>query len=332
MSSPLIKILIDIMKLKTALALIGILMISCVRELEIDVPFEDPKLVVYSTIVPFTLPMPKQLGITLKKSQHLSDTNRNSIVDALVLYYENNILIDTLQYGDSTGVYAISTSIANYPKAGYSYSIKIVKEGFETVTATTKIPQKVHISETAILPIAFINEDGSPFTELSIRFTDPADEINFYEIAIGTDAYEYENPESFYNLTTYDNIITSESYYPSLIRIGVRKPRQLLFSDKTINGQERTLKLYYKPPMFFEDGLHQTRPHFIHVHLRNITEDYYKFHTTKLHHLNNRQEDILYGTGEPLNLVSNVKNGLGLFAGFNNDIQTLFIPGQIINK
>jgi hypothetical protein len=47
---------------------------SCTKELEIKIPEKEPKLVVSSTIVPFTMPMPVRLGLELQSSLNIFDT------------------------------------------------------------------------------------------------------------------------------------------------------------------------------------------------------------------------------------------------------------------
>ncbi len=316
---------------KTYFVILVLLLFSCTKEIEIEIPENQHKLVVYATIVPLTFPMPKDLGVVLQSSKHIFDTSTTFIDDAEVLYYENSILKDTLIYNDTLNTYVISESMSDYPIAGNTYSIKIIKEGYDTITASTTIPSKVNITDTVITPIAYFDETGSVFSEIAITFTDPANETNYYELAVSDIAFSYDNPDDFYELSTNDKIITSESYYPSLMRFDVNKPKYLLFTDKEINGKEHILNIYYTPPQRESDKRYISA-HYISIHLRNVTKEYYKFKTTMIQQLYSRQEDILYGTGEPLNVISNIKNGYGLFASFNNDIVSLHINKQVISK
>lgn len=313
------------------IVIVGVLLFSCTKEVEIQIPQEKPKIVAYSTIVPFTLPTPKPLGIKLQSSLHIFNNSQSKINDAIVIYFENGVLKDTLKYIDSLDMYGISNNISDYPIIGNTYSVQIYKDGFDMITSKTKIPSKVVISDTAIVPISSIDETGNVFSEISVSFKDPAEEINFYEIAVSDIAFFYDSSNYFYELSTHDNIITSESYYPSLVRFDVDKPQYLLFNDKSINGKEYTIRVYYNPPQR-EDANRYIANHYINIHLRNVTEDYYKFKTSMIQHLYNNEEDILYGMGEPINIISNINNGYGLFAGFNNDVVSFFIPEQVINE
>ncbi len=178
---------------------------------------EKPKLVAYSTIVPFTTPYPKPLSLKLESTAHIFDTTTYFIKDAQVLYFENDIIKDTLEFVDSLNIYRMQHSMNDYPVEGNRYAIKVIKEGFETITANTTIPSKVEIEDANVTPIAYIDDDGMVYSELTLTFTDPADEINYYELMVSDFTYDYNNLIDFYELSTYDNLITSESYYPSLI-------------------------------------------------------------------------------------------------------------------
>ncbi|MDA3818654.1 MAG: DUF4249 domain-containing protein [Prolixibacteraceae bacterium] len=301
---------------------------SCTQEIEISLPPQQSSLVVYSTLVPFTLPIPKSLYINIGDTRQMNDTTNNNVSNAQVLLKCNGSITDTLNYNSSLGYYPINSF---YPKQGDSLSVEVDCDGYEKVYANTVVPSKVCITDTVITPIAFFDETGSAFSELAVSFIDPADEINYYELAITQVTYSYNTPDNYYRLRTNDNIIISESYYPSKLHIDAKSPRSLLFSDQSFNGESRTFKVYYTPPQR-ESEERYISPHYISVHLRNVTEAYYRFKTSFLHHSYNNIENILYGMGEPINVESNVENGFGLFAAFNNDIVTLRVEEQVINN
>jgi hypothetical protein len=309
--------------------IIVFIFISCSKEIEIKIPDQKPAIVVYSTIVPFTLPQPKSLSIEIKKTAHIFDTSNYIVENALVKLFKNNTLIDTIKYSPSTKIYPLNIT----PKAYENYSVIIETDHSRPLKAITTIPEKVQIIDTTVTPIAYFDETGSVFSEVNITFKDPGNSKNFYELALSDIAFSYDNPDRFYEISTNDNIITSESYYPSLIRFDVNKPKYLLFTDDAINGREHTVNIYYTPPQKIrEDDNRYISNHYITIHLRNVTEEYYKFKTTLIQQSYNKQEDILYGMGEPLNIYSNIENGYGLFTGFNNDMLSIKIDEVVINK
>ena len=313
---------------KFILTVFLILLFSCSKQIEIEIPKQESKLVINSTIGvqhSFYMPDIMFLLLEIKDTKHIFDTTNNYIENPDVYLYKNNILIDTIEYIDTTKIYSLNQT----PFIGDKYSIRIKKGDYKTITANTSIPSKVIITDTVITPLAYIDDEGFAVSEIVITFTDPADEINFYEIAVSDIGFTFDNSDvSYYKLSTNDNIITSENYYPSLIRFDLKKPEFLLFRDSEINGMEHSLNVYYTPPQTWNSiGMH-----YITVHLRNVTEEYYNFKTSMLQHFYSKKEDILYGQGEPLNVIGNIKNGYGIFAGYNNDMASFRINSSTINK
>jgi hypothetical protein len=302
---------------------------ACTKEIQIDIPAQKPSLVVYSTLVPFSFTNSRQLELSLQSSLHIFDTTPQRINDALVLYFENNVVKDTLIYSDLSQTYMVTRKIPDFPVTGNHYSILIKKDGYESVFAETVIPRQVKIRDVIVTPVAYFDENRQVHSEIAMTFEDPADAINFYEVAVTDIAFSEDSPDTFHELMTNDKLVTSESYYPSLMQLDVRKPKYLLFSDAAINGKSHTLLMYYFPNQRFNGRLYIST-HYISVHLRNVTEEYFKYKTTLIQHLNSKMEDFLYGTGESVNTISNIQNGYGLFAGYNTDILSKRIDSLIV--
>jgi len=136
-----------------------------------------------------------------------------------------------------------------------------------------------------------------------------------------------------------NGIVKGEEVITINIPAGVENGMQLSVSGKGnaaahggINGDLIVVIEEIPHGQLKRDGQNVLYDHYISIHLRNITEEYYKFKTTMIQNLYSKQEDILYGMGEPLNVKSNIKNGYGLFAGFNNDIVSFHFDEQIISE
>ncbi len=297
--------------------------LACTKEVEIDLPKQPKKMVVYSSLSPLVFPLPKELNLKLTYSKEISDSTNNMIKDALVLYYINNQLIDTVEFVDSLGVYPLVKNMSDYPITGDKCAIKIIKNGFESIYAETVIPTKVTIKDSILIDqIAYIDELGFAHSKASLTFTDPADEVNYYEIAVTqTYASNSDNPDHYFELKTNDEIITSQSYYPSAFSLELKYPKYLLFTDESFNGEEHTVDFFYEPPQASEEYLY-ILGHYLSFHLRNVSEDYYKYKTSLIQSKNNNTEDVLYGMGEPINVYSNIENGYGIFGAYNYDLQS----------
>ncbi|OQY03927.1 MAG: hypothetical protein B6I20_04105, partial [Bacteroidetes bacterium 4572_117] len=144
---------------------------------------------------------------------------------------------------------------------------------------------------------------------------------NYYEIGL-----KIKEAKQFERIYTYENIITNEAYYPTLLSVGLKKPFYLPFNDKKINGKTIRLDIFHNAPIW-DDGAIHMGDYTLQIYLRSVTEEYYKYHTTLLQHLYKQQEDIIFGMAEPINAYSNIENGYGVFAGFNEDVVEMYIEG-----
>jgi len=316
------------MKFKVLYISLVLVLTSCSKDIEIEIPEKEKKLVLYSTIVPFTFPQPKHNGFNISETRQIFDTTKSNVKDAIIFLYIDDVITDTIYYSEEGNNYPMK--LEHYPKPGENFRIEVERVNFPQLIAETSIPSKVSITDCELIPFAFLNEEGRPVSEVSLSFTDPANEINYYEIAISPANFNYENDENFKRLTTNDRIITSESYYPDAIRFDVPNPKFLLFNDSEINGKEHTLKIYYNAS-FKRSETNYIPHHYITVHFRSVSREYYYFKTSLIKQSYNKREDILYGIGEPVEVYTNIINGFGVFAGFNNDFAHFKIDSIIVN-
>lgn len=295
--------------------------ISCHEtELQIDLPAPKPKLVVHSTFTPFTPPIVKSLAVFVSQNAEVFDTLKAaSITDATVSLFVDGKFDQMLKYD---GIYGYHAKV--YPEAGIEYSIKVEKDGFETVTSKGMIPPKVAIKSCELIPFAGLDDDNLAFSQLSVTFDDPADQTNYYEIMVL--GYGQENDK--YMLTTNDKVITSESYYPSPILMDALLPERLLFSDKQINGQTHTVEMTYYPPQGGNIDYLNISPHQIFLSFRSVSEAYYLYYTTLFKHFNSRRADMLFGIAEPSPVYTNIQNGHGVFAGYAEDNRSFWVDSM----
>jgi hypothetical protein len=307
------------------------LITSCGKEqvIKIEIPEKPPSLVVNSTLVPYNLPIPQYLGVELSSSTSIFDTiNPSPVKNAFVLLFKNNNFVDTLQYDSINKMYPLGYNkpFAG-PLPGDTYEINIIAEGFRPISAKTTIPEKVEIIDFKIIPVGFIDDLGGAWSEIILTFKDPSEEPNFYEIVVGGIDFD---PKGYFSLFSYEKFITQEGYYPSPLRIDLKKPQYLLFNDRSFDGEEKTISIYYYPPQFMQYERYVSR-HLGNIQLKNVTEEYYLFKTSYLQGLYNQKENALYGMGEPMNVFTNIENGYGVFAGYNDHIVQFAVQETLIS-
>jgi len=299
-------------------------LMSCETIVKIDLPKSKPVIVVNSLFVPYTLPTPQEFKVELTNSVFILDTSnfKTIIPNAQIIMYEDNIIVDTLNYIDTAKYYVSSV----LPFEGKKYKLEVSKKRFENVTCSNTVPEKVLIDTATVINFAGLDDEGEPLSEISLSFTDPANSENFYEIIISN----IDSDDAYYLLSN-DNVITSESYYPLTLMFDAKRPKFLPFKDIDFNGKKKELKIYYRPPHYIHiiNNKETTyiSSHLIDVHLRSITEEYYKFRTSFLQHLNNKRGDVLFGMNEPMNVYTNVTNGYGIFAAYQTNSVSLEVEG-----
>lgn len=307
------------------IAVITLLLLSCEQEIEVDIPHTPPKIMINATLVPYELPNGKYLGVELRGSRHIFDSTSNTLItNALVLLYRDSNFMDTLKYDHVFQFYPVGYAALDGPMAGERYQISVSAPGYSDVYSQTIIPQKVYIDKVEIDRIAFKDEDGLVYSKITLTFNDPLSQNNYYEVVLSDYNNEY-NPDDYYELTTYEPYVVSEIHYPPVTNVDLRNPKYLLFNDKSFNGKKVEMTFYYMASQAIHAGVHILSGGSILVQLRNVTKEYYDFRSSFLYNTFNQVENMLYGTGEPMNVYSNVENGYGIFAGFNNSIVNIHL-------
>ncbi len=306
---------------------IATLFISCTKRIEIELPQQKPKLSINCMFVPFTLPAPRVFIVEVFQSTSVLDTLSNTIIDyADVKVFADDILVATIPFVDSLGYYQL---LEFHPENNKRYYIEVEAEGFDKVYANDIIPTRVSVKDTTIIPFAYVDSDGSVYSEIRIKFEDPPNEKNYYEI--------FFEPIFFYgqfhwkSLYSDDQVILSEKYYPELITLGVHNPYFLPFSDDLFDGQEYELSISYTAGVDINIENSVNTGSFYHLVFRSVSEEYYKYKTSLLEYSYNEQADILFGQNEPMNVYSNVQNGYGIFAGFQEDLITYYVDSIPLN-
>ena len=141
------------MKIKTMKKLISLLSIivvlsSCEKDVHVDIPKKDPKLVINAFLAKDSI-----VSISIGKSRSVLDPvnpggsqQENYIVkNATAVIYENGVVLDTLVYDNAQFRYLSPNQ--KTVKAGNTYSIKAIAPGFSLAEASTIVPSQSSIAE-----------------------------------------------------------------------------------------------------------------------------------------------------------------------------------------
>jgi len=286
------------MKRIIIIALFGL--ISCEKPVNIDIPSYEPELVLNCFFTP-----DDSFRVHLTQSVSVLDTSINAVDDAQIIIFENGQAADTLRQGIEGFYFSDITA-----KRSNIYSIKVEHENYTTISASDTLPEKTAIISTTHITDAGYDEEGKLYDQINIRFSDPAHTENFYEAAI-YHLYTYNGQQARNALVLFSNssVLVHEGdleYYPNYV----------VFTDELLQ-ETNEIDLNF----FFQSELDNSR---LILQWRNISRNYYYYRKSIIRHLNNQESDIWGGTGEPVQLYSNITNGRGIFAGF--ELQTDTFP------
>lgn len=229
---------------------------------------------------------------------NVSKTIHNAI--AFISDGTNEIQLDTCKLGFKF----LHRNMPIHP--GKTYSIRVEGENGLKAEASCSIPQRHNFNmkiDTISNPVIF--PDGgyvSVKSSVKIKFTDVSGEVNYYIIFVMNREY-YASPT---NDTTSHTVIYKK--YRSDYELQFKNK---LFSDVGKDGQEFELNSDFLNGYW--ENTHADSS-FIIFYLLHITKDFYQYQRA----ITNYQDSEDPFT-ESIPAYSNIKDGLGIFAGYTKD-------------
>ncbi|MFW5886608.1 MAG: DUF4249 domain-containing protein [bacterium] len=286
--------LIKIIRYKAALpcAFIFILFIinSCTEKINIELEIK-PQYVVNCLFSP-----DKDIQLFVFKTTNILNKNIETENNLHVELYKG----DNLIWEGKTNVYGVSI-IPLIPETAKSYSIRVDGSQNLALSASDTVPEKISILKAEYTYPVYTDKYHTQFGKLSVSFNDDPNRVNYYEIVL------LNARDSTINLTFNVNhpVITLDNENDP------NPPGSLLFTDELFEGQQVTLDIFTDS----EKPL---------VVLKNISRNYYEYKKSLNAHLysQNTKRETVYELfkADPVELYSNVNNGLGIFAGYTQDI------------
>jgi len=297
----------------------GILLLfaqSCEEYIDYELDSSERKIVLNGFINPN-----EPVKINLSKSVSAADYIKKVeyISNAKVELYENNILVSELIY-DELGFY-----ISDFkPSENKTYTIKAEAEGFKNVYAQTTVPSSVSILE--------INDDNlniELYTEygysqyniegnLIFKFARAQNSNNFFLVntytITGNIAYNYETNEPvdtlwtkqslWYNPAIESNTTTEYLYIYDMFE-------GFVFSDEFSKSNFFDVNIAFSS--YFSNNSSVNSEKRLYFDAINFDETFFNYLKSKNLYSDNDGNPF----SEPVNVYSNVTNGLGLFTAYS---------------
>ncbi len=302
---------------------LSLFLFACQKELELEIPEIEQKPVVSCIFKADTT-----FELFLSKTNSINDTLQNSIYDANCYLLQDNQIIDTLVFLNGKYISSIKA------QQGQEYSLKISNPEFNDITATSYVPQQIEILNIEQQDFAVPDNtnmfDGDlklPLNRLTFTFNDPANENNFYELKIIVKSSWNDslniNPFQKPFIYSYNSVITNEDILDY-------QPKIFVFSDSLFNGQIKSIDFLYKQwwlqTSYGSEGKYYSYGDYrLYYQFRIISKEMYNYRKSLIKHVYNQQSDNFEQIGDPVQMSTNINNGYGIFAGYTEICDTIFV-------
>lgn len=300
------------MKKHTFTILSILLLFSCEREVDIELPAFEQKLVINSFLEKDSV-----VKISVAGTGSPFDETPKWIDDATVILFCGSNC-DTLMRID-TGLY-LSSFIAT---ALQEYQIIVNDAGYPVASAKETVPSAINGFQISNLRDSVAtDEEGSFYSEFTLSFIDNPNLDDYYEITVYNSCINFMHDTEFVDVSCFSNepIIstsTQTDYYSS----------SLLFTDKLFTGNSQTLKINFFPVAYgTSNGLQGelVDPDYkLIVVLRSVSKSYYQYKKMLPEHLNAQEYDFWQGIGDPVQMFTNIEGGYGIFGAYSTVRDTL---------
>jgi hypothetical protein len=270
--------------------LMALLLTSCIKVVDMEVE-QIPHLLVVNCF--FT--EGEAFRVHVSRLAPYTDLNDRNIPNAHVTISTGENYSKTLAYM-ANGIYSNPSVL---PEPGKVYQVTVDVEGYLKATAQDSLPRSVPIDSVTYSVNAGKYDDGIDFNQYSVWFLDIPGKT-WYSIQI-----------SGFDIFSTDPVISAEGV------TGEEFKTWLVFNDTLISNRKYSLKINVGD--YYHD-VKESR-----IILVSGTYPYYYYLKRLIKHGSYSWQDP-FKPYNPVPLYSNVKNGLGVFAGFQAYTYDLIIP------
>ncbi len=300
------------------------IMQSCVKEIDISMPDSQKSMVLNGFIQPdsaITVNISRSMGA-------LEDGDVPFLENVEVSLYENNILIETLQYSQN-GNYTSDKTI----KENATYKIEAESQNLKNIITDCRIPDKpviisvdttketkIEVYENYYNDVSYNDTNYVTIVNFDIKIDDPSGKENYYFLAISQveEVYDYDNwdyqtnkPEflGYQDVYTYYNgsdFIFKENYFT------LNGIKGQIFTDDIFNGKEFNITVNITNYQDLKDEENHFEEKYK-IALLSINKELYQY----IRSYNKNAETGDNPFAQPVQVFSNIENGMGIFAGYN---------------
>jgi hypothetical protein len=315
---------------KISVFFITIFMLSaCGLELtKVEVDLENgfvPEVAISSYLVPDSM---VNLKLDMTRAAYSGSNNANVTLKSATIERLSDNQVYTLSQNQRASYVELSSKELK-PLAGEVYKLCIETQNPTAILKSVDtIPTSTPILDAEILPV---EKSSNQLGRITFKPSINSKGTTFYEIVILICEESSAQPSNkFYQmpfLTTNDQIVTREDYYPSLLLIGAIEPQSLLFRSND-SKEAISISFLYRAGAVQSATNIYTISHKLKIELRTVSYAYFNYKTSLYKQGYAANGDLLYGMAAPVTVKGNIKGGLGIFAGYGKADTTISVAGR----
>lgn len=270
------------------------------QTVEIDPPAYSKQLSFHCSVSDkdsmISLTMTRNYGIL----ETIDSIQQYYVKNAKAALYKDGQLWVNLQPLNADSNFVLTAVLPAPLQHGSTYEIRAEHPDFPTAIGRQTMPGDFQVDSAQIRYDAATDPDGERVDEINVFMKDPAGVRNFYELTmyqVGYYVIYNETTNMLDTIGTYRQRVFPNNFPDANIVNGANGGS--LLSDQFFDGQS------YKFQVQVSVGYSM-----VEVHLRNITEDYYKWSRSYYAQIDAQENPL----SEPVSVFNNLIDGLGNFS------------------
>jgi len=285
--------------------------VSCEKEVDIPIEYTDPKLVVNGLFNTDSL-----WEVEISISQYIYDNSSIPLIDDAQVTITASTGNSFALINQGNGLY---TSQVEKPQTGEVYTIDVSHSNYVNVRASNQLPTEIAIQNIDWQQQLVVS--GELYRKINITFQD-GPEDDYYMIRLAATFWELE-----YDPLTgqKDSVLVRFPLYffsqsPAVENGSGNDPQpSITFKDDLFNGSQYTIDLLVEEYLFTEE---KESLEAIQISTSKISAEFYWYETSYQAYLSSRDNKFFT---QPVQVYTNIENGLGIFAGYNTKIDSIQI-------
>lgn len=310
-------------------ALLVVLLFShCTKEIPFPDVKDNPLMVINSLFYPG-----QDLEVHISRTCHIQHTEcSNTFIDnaEVLLLDKAGSILTTLEH-QASGIYRTADFKVNH-NTEYQIEVNSNSQDLSGVTSKGSTPKEV---KSTLLGVEEVKIDGNVMWGFDIEIEDDPTEENYYliegsfELSVGehNDGVEEINGyiEPHFMHRTDDPNAENKIIGAGVFDIVTPPLRYVFLPDRNFNGEKYQIRVGVNDRYLYWDGNQKV---IANLAVKSVSKEMYEYIKSLTKH------SLLSGNpfSEPQLVFTNIENGLGIFAGYSQELFTLELPDSKYNR